>query len=159
LRLVAPAPRLEPEPGERVLPPPLEREVPPVELREAALDDRELLLREPEPEPEADFAPEPDFDPEPELLERLRERLAVERFTSLLKRLSSPPLVVSWYRKASLLSSNALNHSSQEIGCRLSSPLQPGKSMRIMPGSLPPPVPLTHAGVPPRSSTHFRMNS
>ena len=93
------------------------------------------------------------------LLPPLRDRLAVERLTSLLKRLSSPPFVLSWYRNASLLSSKALNHSSQEIGCRLSSPLQPGKSMRIMPGSLRPPVPLTHAGVPPRSSTHLRMNS
>ena len=86
-------------------------------------------------------------------------RLAVVRLTSLLKRDSWPPLVVSWYSRASLLSSKALNHSSQEIGSRLSSPLQPGKLMRSMPGSFLPPVPLTRAGFPSRSSAQRRMKS
>lgn len=80
------------------------------------------------------------------------------RLMSLLKWLSWPLAVSSWWRKASPFSSKALNHSSHEIGCSDSSPLYPGKSMRIVPGSLAPPVPLMHVECrrAPRPSAGFR---
>jgi len=96
-------------------------------------------------------------------VERLRPRLrpadsfccAVSRLTSLLKRLSDP----SSKRNARLLSSNLRKKSSQEISSRVPSPLNPGKSMRRMPGSPPRSVAATVEGTPPRSSAHRRISS
>jgi len=42
--------------------------------------------------------------------------------TNLKKRLSFPPAVSSWYKKASLRSSKVLYHSSHEISSKVSSP-------------------------------------
>lgn len=54
-------------------------------------------------------------------LPRARAR-AVSRPTSLLKLLRWPPAVFSWYTSARSLSSNDLNHWSQEIGSSLPRP-------------------------------------
>jgi hypothetical protein len=78
---------------------------------------------------------------------------AVSRATSLLKFDRSPPEVCSWYTSARFDSSNLRNQSSHEIGRSLPSPLNPGKSIRMIPVS-PSPVPITSEGVPPRSSAH-----
>jgi hypothetical protein len=94
-------------------------------------------------------------------VERLRLRpidsfcLAVSRLTSLLKRL----LGSASNRNARLFSSNLRKKSSQEISSRVPSPLNPGKSMRRMPGSPPFSVDMTVAGTPPRSSAHRRISS
>lgn len=77
----------------------------------------------------------------------------VSRPTSLLKRSSSR------YKSASSLASNARKNRGQEMGSSDPSPENPGKLMRIIPGSLPFPVPLTAAGCPPLLSTHLRIVS
>jgi len=80
---------------------------------------------------------------------------ALWRLTSLLKRL----LESSSIKNARLLSSNLRKKSSQEISSSVSSPLNPGKSMRRMPGSPLCSVRMTVEGTPPRSSTHRRISS
>jgi hypothetical protein len=79
----------------------------------------------------------------------------VSRLTSLLKRL----LGSASYTNARLFSSNFRKKSSHEICSRVPSPLNPGKSMRRMPGSPSCSVALTVAGTPPRSSAHRRISS
>ena len=81
------------------------------------------------------------------------------RLTGLLKLLCCPLAVVSCTSSARLLSSKDLNHSSHEMGWRLSRPAKPGKSSRIIPGSPLPPVRRTHAGCAFRASAHCRMLS
>lgn len=103
---------------------------------------------------EADF-----FDPAAFFFDEARffpdDAPAVARSTSLLKRF--PRAVES--NAARLFRSNQSKNSSHSISSRESSPENPGKSMRRMPGSLREPVAATRAGCPPRASTQRRISS
>ncbi len=77
------------------------------------------------------------------------------RLTSLLKRLRRAPDSSN----ARLLRSNHSKNSSHSIFSSVSSPENPGKSIRSTPGSLRDPVARTRAGWPPRASTHRRISS
>jgi hypothetical protein len=91
------------------------------------------------------FREEPFFD----------DPLAVVRLTNLLNRLSSS----SESSNASPSRSNHSKNWSHSIGSSVPSPLKPGKSIRMMPGSLLVPVAATRAGCPPRASTHCWISS
>jgi hypothetical protein len=78
-----------------------------------------------------------------------------ERLTNLLNRFPSS----SDSSRASLSRSNHSKNWSHSTSSSVSSPLNPGKSMRRMPGSSPEPVAFTCAGCPPRASTHCRISS
>jgi len=80
---------------------------------------------------------------------------AVSRLTSLLNRLAES----GSNKNARLLSSNLRKKSSHEISSKVPSPLNPGKSIRRMPGSPPRSLALTVEGTPPRSSAHRRISS
>jgi hypothetical protein len=73
---------------------------------------------------------------------------AAPRSTSLMKRLRPS----SWMSAARLRESNVSNHWSHSISCSFSSGWP--KSTRISAA-----VPFTHAGRPPRDSTHSRISS
>jgi hypothetical protein len=115
-----------------------------------------LPLREPEPLPPLEWDLPREL-PRPELFSSAC--CAVSRLTILLKLLRSPPAVVSWYSKARPRSSNFANQSSQLISSSDPSPLYPGKSRRMMPGSSSLSVRTTALGLAPRSSAQRRISS
>ena len=82
-------------------------------------------------------------------------------WTSLLKLLTSPSAVFSWYTSSRLFSSNFSKNSSQEISRRFLSFLftASGKQNRKIPGSSSVCVLVTSAGTAPRASAHSRISS
>jgi hypothetical protein len=79
-------------------------------------------------------------------------------FTNLKNRLSLPPDVSSWYKKAKPRSSKVCAHSSHGISSKVSSPEYPGKLIRKTPALSSFSVPITLEGLPSLSSTHFLIS-